>query len=538
MKYYIISSLVNVLSSVWACLFVILSNPRSKPNQTFASYCFSVAFWSVFFFLWITATNKPEAAFYIRMGVAGALFIPVTFLHFTCYLLNQYKEYSIMIIALYILNIIMVPLAFTPLFISHFKQQNLFPYWPMGGKLFPVLVLQYFICIGLSLKIMYSNLLKSEGFKRQQLKHVFRGFLIAFLGGSTLFPYSYNVPIPPFAIILISVYSLFITYSIYKYQLMNIKIIFKRSLIYSVLIAIITVFYFISIYLLERFFQEMFGYRSFFISLILASVITLAFIPLKNIIQSFIERYLFRGNYIEIAEENESLRREVLQTDKLKSVALLASGIAHEIKNPLTALKTFGEYLPKKINDKEFLKKFTPIICHEVDRIDSLVHELLDFAKPAPLQLRRTQIQTLLDNTLEFLSNDCIKHQIRVEKFFSLQQSNILNVDQNQFKQALLNIFLNAIDAMPHGGILRILTLLDENSSFICIKIQDNGIGITDKDLPHIFDPFFSKKDSGTGLGLSITHEIIKNHSGKIFVESSPGKGSTFTIQLPYNSPL
>ena len=101
----------------------------------------------------------------------------------------------------------------------------------------------------------------------------------------------------------------------------------------------------------------------------------------------------------------------------------------------------------------------------------------------------------------------------------------------NQIKQALLNIFLNAIDAMPDGGTLKVDSY--DNKKFI-IKISDTGCGIDPKDLPHIFDPFFTKKDHGTGLGLSITHEIIKNHNGRIFAESELGKGTTFKVELPF----
>ena len=171
-----------------------------------------------------------------------------------------------------------------------------------------------------------------------------------------------------------------------------------------------------------------------------------------------------------------------------------------------------------------------------MDRIDNLVQELLNFAKPSPPQLKQVNIHQLIEQTLELLNNEIIRHKINLNTSF--ENKNILiNIDPQQIKQALLNIFLNAIDAMPKGGhyinTVSLHEALNRRSKSIIIEISDTGCGINPKDLPHIFDPFFSKKDHGTGLGLSITHEIIKNHNGKIFAESELGKGTTFKIELP-----
>jgi len=214
----------------------------------------------------------------------------------------------------------------------------------------------------------------------------------------------------------------------------------------------------------------------------------------------------------------------------MKSIAILASGMAHEIKNPLTPIKTFSEQLPSRLNDKEFLLKFSRIIGKEVERIDSLVQELLNFSKPSPPLLENINICQLIEQTLDFLNNETIRHKVNLNLSFE-NKDLAINIDSKQIKQAFLNIFLNAFDAMPNGGRLDIIT--SETKSSLFIQINDNGCGIDPKDLPHIFDPFFTKKDHGTGLGLSITYEIIKNHNGKIIAESVLGKGTTFTIELP-----
>ena len=171
-----------------------------------------------------------------------------------------------------------------------------------------------------------------------------------------------------------------------------------------------------------------------------------------------------------------------------------------------------------------------------MDRIDSLSHELLSFAKPSLPELKKEDIQQLIAHTLELLNNEIIRHKINLNTSFE-NKNVFLNIDPNQMKQALLNIFLNAIDAMPNGGILNISTSVvvrsEATKQSLIIEITDTGCGINPKDLSHIFDPFFSKKNHGTGLGLSITHEIIKNHNGIILTESKLGEGTTFKIELP-----
>jgi signal transduction histidine kinase len=315
---------------------------------------------------------------------------------------------------------------------------------------------------------------------------------------------------------------------------MDINVIIRKSLIYSLLVTSITIIFLISVLVSERLFHQVIHYQNITTSIITASLIALIFTPLKNRIQNLIDRSFFKATPMEMAQQNEQFRQEIAQSERMKSIAILASGMAHEIKNPLTPIKTFSEQLPSRLHDKEFLLKFSRIINKEVDRIDSLVQELLNFAKPSVPQLKQVNIQQLIGQTLDLLNNEIIRHKIRLNTF--LKNKNILiNVDPQQIKQALLNIFLNAIEAMPHGGILTIETSTGcgKIPNYLIIEISDTGCGIDAKDLPHIFDPFFSKKDHGTGLGLSITHEIIKNHNGRIFAESVLGKGTAFKIELP-----
>jgi signal transduction histidine kinase len=302
------------------------------------------------------------------------------------------------------------------------------------------------------------------------------------------------------------------------------------------LVTTMTLIFFIFVLISEHLFHQVVHYQNVTTSIIMASLIALVFSPLKNKIQDWVDRAFFKATPMEMSEQNEQLRREVTQSERMKSIAILASGMAHEIKNPLTPIKTFSEQLPSRLDDKEFLLKFSRIINKEVDRIDNLVQELLNFAKPSPPQLKQVNIHQLIEQTLELLNNEIIRYKINLNTLFE-NKNVFINIDPNQIKQALLNLFLNAIEAMPNGGTLTIntnvITRSEATKQSLIIEISDTGYGIDPKDLPYIFDPFFSKKDHGTGLGLSITHEIIKNHNGRIFAESELGKGTTFRIELP-----
>ena len=326
--------------------------------------------------------------------------------------------------------------------------------------------------------------------------------------------------------------------AILKHQFLDIKIVFKKSLSYSVLLLLTSSLYLIIVLILEKLSQKSLGYNSLSISIAVAFFLGLVFAPLRNKIQDIIDRTVFKKSPSEIFKENALLRQQVAQTEKLKILATLAGGMAHEIRNPLTAITTFTEHLPKKLDDKEFLEKFSRIVGSETKRIDELVTQLLDFARPAEPVLKNTDINKLILDTISLLTSKFLKHNIRTNYIPCGLNGCFINIDPNQIRQALLNIFLNAIDAMPKGGelLVSIIQTSIRSRDILLISIKDTGTGIAPEDLPYIFDPFFTRKDSGTGLGLAITHGILNEHGGEIKVSSALGQGTTFEIALPLNN--
>jgi signal transduction histidine kinase len=222
---------------------------------------------------------------------------------------------------------------------------------------------------------------------------------------------------------------------------------------------------------------------------------------------------------------------QLIRSEKLAALGQLAAGIAHEIRNPLTSINilihSLTENLPSENAHREDLK----VIEEEIHRINEIVDQFLRFAKPAPPLLEKADVLSFFEETLQLLRPQIEKHQIIVQKEFQILPPILM--DREQMKQVILNLLLNAVQAMPEGGNLTLRGQVSENSRWIILSIQDSGIGIPSEDINKLFDPFFSTKEGGIGLGLSLAHRIIDQHHGKIEVESTSGKGTLFVVWLP-----
>jgi two-component system sensor histidine kinase HydH len=310
---------------------------------------------------------------------------------------------------------------------------------------------------------------------------------------------------------------------------MDIRIVIRRSLVYSLLIASITATYLVMVLIMERGFQGFFGYRSFIATAVVAFLIAIFFNPLRSRIQAFVDRALFKATPAELAAQRDQLLDEVRKGEQMRAVGTLAAGLAHEIKNPLASIKTFTDYLEAHYADPAFRAKFQKIVGGEVERINLIVQQLLEFAKPVPPKLQPVTLPALLDETLEFLNSELVQHHIEVHRRYATR-AQVLG-DPQQLKQVFLNLVLNSLHAMDGAGRLDCQTALQ--GADLAVTITDTGTGITPKDLPHIFEPFFTTKPTGTGLGLAVVQGLIKEHGGRIEVTSHPGQGTSFTLYLP-----
>jgi PAS domain S-box-containing protein len=246
------------------------------------------------------------------------------------------------------------------------------------------------------------------------------------------------------------------------------------------------------------------------------------------------------------------LELQIRRSDRLASLGTLSAGMAHEIKNPLVSLKTFAQLLPERYQDSDFRDTFSNLIGHEIDRIDSLVNQLLRFARPAKPILKPLHAHEILEKALTLVGHRLYQKDIKLQRSWQADVDTIRG-DADQLEQVFLNFFLNAMDAMKTQGELSVTTEIrageqwlnpraysngetngnGQTPEVLLISIRDTGEGIRAEDIPHVFDPFFTTKDYGTGLGLSVVHGIIQEHGGQIEVESELQKGTVFHILLP-----
>ena len=238
------------------------------------------------------------------------------------------------------------------------------------------------------------------------------------------------------------------------------------------------------------------------------------------------------------------LELQIRRSDRLASVGTLSAGMAHEIKNPLVALKTFAQLLPERYDDADFRETFSRLAQQEIERIDGIVNQLLEFSRPAKPLLAEASLHEVLQRPLKLVSEAALKKQVVIEKNFNAADDAIL-ADVHQMQQVFLNFLLNALDAIAGKGRIILSTSQVEGRfnptgtgdaiprPYLRLDIADTGCGIPPDQLSRIFDPFFTTKTSGTGLGLSVSYGIIREHGGMVEVESQPGHGTLFHIFFP-----
>ena len=229
------------------------------------------------------------------------------------------------------------------------------------------------------------------------------------------------------------------------------------------------------------------------------------------------------------------------RTDRLKSLETIAGGFAHEIRNPLTSIKTFIQLAPERKDDPLFIQEFSKVVLDDVYRIERLIQEILDYSRYMEPKLTDENLNDVVASCLYFIDVKADNHGIKIEKELASDLPRVM-LDRQQIKQVLLNLLLNAMDSMAGaGGRLRVQTrklVKPGGNVWAHIEIEDTGEGIQETNLEHIFDPFFTTKHEsgeheGTGLGLTIVHQIIQEHHGEIRVKSSVGVGTTFFVSLP-----
>ena len=249
--------------------------------------------------------------------------------------------------------------------------------------------------------------------------------------------------------------------------------------------------------------------------------------------------------YSKLQEQMKELRRShalLSRAEKFSFLGNLAARLAHEIKNPMTAIGTFIQLLPKKYEDEEFRNDFSQIAMEETARVNNLITELLDLVKPKESHFEFNDLHALIEKMILLVSPQSKAKEIQIIRRFDPAIDKVW-LDGEKMKQVILNLIANALEFTPQGGRIEIVTKDHsqvENANSICIEIRDNGVGIQDYMIDKIFDPYFTTKHksnihNGTGLGLFIAHQNMQDHGGTIEVQSKVREGTKFILKLPAN---
>ena len=703
MNFYALSGLLNGIAATALGALVYSRAPRDPKHLTFGLYCLSISIWSYSYFAWQAAESRETAFLFIDLLMAGAILIPITYLHHVVTLLERADRHRKLLTFGYALSGIFLLTDLTPYFVADLKPEMSFPFWPKPGIAFHVFLLYFvgYVTYATSLiAVAYRN---AKGLRRNQYLYLTIASIVGYVGGATNFPLWYGIQIPPNGTLLVAVYVSIVAYTMLRYRLLDFSVAVEKGLTYLLLILLVVLPAYPILLLAERGYFGTISYQFSLIALALFSLIVFAAYHLKPQAQSAVARMLFKGRHdmyetlstfskalvrildlktlteeivrtlvnamgiravalylldkengvyapasshglkwedvlthrltvadplprhvsktqalvvreeLEHAHGNEQLvpvieslhalnadvcipfinknaligfcvlgprttdqmysdqdlnllmtlaqaaaialdnailyeelkrsQTMVRRVDRLRSLETIAGGFAHEVRNPLTSIKTFIQLAPERKDDPEFIGHFSTVVAEDVARIERLIQEILDYARYMEPKFMEEDINDIVESCLYFVRIKADAKSVTLKKDLALNLPPV-TLDRQQIRQVLLNLLLNAIEAMgPAGGRLIVKThrlTKSGGDSWVQVEVTDTGCGIAPGDLDHIFDPFYTTKHAsdereGTGLGLTIVHQIVQEHGGHITVDSAINRGTTFLVNLPIN---
>ncbi len=532
--HYRVSYLLTTITTIALAAFLLLRKRREPNVRLFAIFLLSIAWWSFSDIHLITTSDHRTALFWAQIGTIGVFWIPSLFLHFVLNYLKHAGQARRLIGGIHGSSLLWALLAPTPLLVCDVQNRSATATFDVvPGPLYPLATAFFFACASYGTFLLYQGYLyTTDSHLKESLRYLLIGTAIGYGGGTLNFLPVFGIEIDwlnSFATYSIPLYVLITCYAIIRHQFMDITVVIRKTAVYSMLVAAITLIYMVVVLVTERSFQNLLGYHSLPMSILTAILIALLFQPLKNLIQRFVDCHLFKAPIDQLAEQAARLQQELVRTDQLRAVGTFAAGMAHEIKNPLATIKTFVEHLSSQGHDPEFRQRFERLVGQEVTKIDRLVKEVLEFTRPAPLQLHPVELDRLCDEVLEFLQPQILRQRVTVTRLYT--DRGACRADRTQLKQALLNLILNSLEAMPDGGALTIGVSRQNNA--LAVTIHDTGPGIPPEIMQRLAEPFVTSKEHGTGLGLAIVQTIVQAHGGWIDFQSIAGSGTTVTIQIP-----
>ncbi len=689
MSNYSFSLLLALISNLLIGTFVVIKKRNDSPAPSFFLLTIVLTFWLTGCFGESISESRSSALLWDKILYTGISLYPLIYFNFLFSILNIKRNKKVLTI-LGAISLFFLFLNYSPwryYLIRDVARVFSFRFIAVPNILWFVLVSYVVISVVYGVLLKFSIFQKSTGFKRNQLKYLLIAYMVLTCGGSMYFLLPLAIKVPPIDATLVVVFSAIMAGTILRYRLMDIKLIFKKTMAYSLAAGLLTAFFAILVITITHLLSEFANVSSLKISIPAVLIIALLFNPLRNRIQKLIDKIFYKKTYdymttvnkishelasmlnlkkifnfvgdiifstmglrniyllaagpggdyevvysmgggqgwsifkidknadmvrllktsddivikdelpgiveiigqetidsisntmkpfngeviapvfiddklsllivlggklsgdiftdedvnllkivsnqTAIAVKNASLYAEKLRSERFASMGLMSATFAHEIRNPLTSIKTFAQLFPEKFNDTEFREVFSKVVIDDVERIDGLIKDLLNFSGEKTFsRMNEVDIIYLLDETLNYVKNKLglESKKISVEKIYKDVKINIIG-DSEKLKQAFINIITNGCQAMDENGVLKVNITL--NGREVDIAISDTGKGILQEEISRLFDPFYTTKPMGMGLGLAISKKIIEDHGGRIMVESEISKGTTFTVSLP-----
>lgn len=700
MDIYALSGFLNGIAATLLGLLVLFRHTKDPRHRTFGLYCLSIALWGYGYGLWQLADDAPRALLLIKICMAGAVLIPVTYFHHVLVLLDQVPRHFRLLLGSYVIALSFVGSLVSRQFILTVEPRSDFPFWPVPGVMFHAYLLWFCCTVGFTTYLLGRAYRQASGIRRNQFLYLLIGSVIGYAGGSTNFPLWYGLDVPPVGTIAITVFVSLTAYTMLRFRLLDISAALEKGLIYLLLLGLMGLPAYGFLILMER---RFFGYVdstfSFLLFLVFCVIVFAAY-RYRAGTQDILSKMLFRNRYdkyetlakfsrdlVTILELNslsktivqtlgtvmgsdpvmlfgrtsagvyrlwgshvlrrrveppheipssnplvatlkcdrnilirdelpepsaeeqparlrqqldalqadiclpfihkhelvgfctlggqgsretysmqdiaflktliheaaialdnaclyEELKRSqalVQRTDRLRSLETMAGSLAHEIRNPLTSIKTFMQMIPGHAEDVEFLQQFGAVVSEDVARIERLTKEILDYARPTEPVLQKQSVNEIVESCLETIRARSGQNKVQIEIDLASDLPKAL-VDRQQMKQVVLNLMLNAIEATDEtGGCMWVRTrtvVKSGREEWVQIKISHAGHGIPATNFDQIFDPLSitrhpNTEREGSGLGLAIAFHIVREHRGYLDVSSQPGSGMTFCVSLP-----
>lgn len=538
MTFYVISALINAVTSFIVGIIILLKKGRDPVYLPFVGFSFLIFLWSLGYYFWQIAVTPEDALKAARFFMAAAIFISTMFLHFVWTFLGEINKHRRAIFLSYAVFAIFFFTNMSPLFIEGVKPAMSFHFWPIPGILFHAFLLLWGLQVVFVLKILYRAYQEASGGRQMQLKYIFWGTALGFLGGSTNYFLWYGIPVLPIGNILVASYVIAVAIAILKYQLFSIKLIFVE-----IAILLLNLFLFLNIFTSHSTTDYVLN-----ISVSVALLIFSIYLVL-GIYKEIRDRERIEELVWQKAQANDRLRQMEIQKTEFVSIA------SHQLRTPLTVIKGYasmvleGTFGPLNEQAREAMKK----LYEATEKVMSLVEDLLTVSRIEQgrlvLNFETANFRNYIEEVIASMEKEAREAKIYLS--FSMEEAidSFVMIDKSKFKQAVRRIIENAIKYSVSPGFVSIIISFDKVANKSRLIISDMGTGMTSAQIDDVFKRFdldtivvtdqealtsyTTSESRGHGIGLYIAQEIIKAHHGILRIESAgPKNGTTVVVEL------